>query len=66
MELFVFHFQQYYNACAPVHCGYTFTGRTATAIGVIVIVVSTIGGLATMLRVITPTLVTIVTNLDKT
>ena len=60
-----FSFEQYYNVCAPVHCSYTFTGRTATAIGAIVTMISTIGGLATMLRLVTPTLVTVCTKLIR-
>ncbi|UJR16996.1 hypothetical protein I4U23_003894 [Adineta vaga] len=47
-------FTRYYTACAPKYCTYSYTTRTYNYIGVITKMLSTIGGLIIVLRLITP------------
>ncbi|CAF1042277.1 unnamed protein product [Adineta steineri] len=53
----VYSFKDYYESCAPIYCSYTYTTRAITFIGMIIKLVSTIGGLILILRLITPQLV---------
>ncbi|CAF0767197.1 unnamed protein product [Adineta steineri] len=50
-------FEHYYESCAPIYCSYTYTTHTITFIAMIIKLVSTIGGLILILRLITPQLV---------
>jgi hypothetical protein len=58
-----FSHSRFYTACAPSYCTYSRNIRTKTIVGVILTLVSTIGGLTISLRVITPHLVTILFKL---
>ncbi|CAF1085874.1 unnamed protein product [Adineta steineri] len=53
-------FEQYYESCAPIYCSYTYTTRAITFIGMVIKLVSTIGGLILILRLITPQLVKLI------
>ena len=50
-------YNRYYESCAPSHCTYSHTIRTKTTVGVLITLVSMIGGLSVSLRLITPQLV---------
>lgn len=60
-----FSFDHYYNACAPIYCAYSFPARTTSLIGIIIKLLSTIGGLTLALRLITPQLVKAVFSLAR-
>jgi hypothetical protein len=49
-------FSQYYNACAPLQCTYTFTKRN-DFIYVITLLIGLFGGLIAILRIAAPTIV---------
>jgi hypothetical protein len=50
-------FSRYYEACAPSYCIYPSTIRTISFIGIVIKLVSMIGGLTVVLRLITPRLI---------
>lgn len=58
-------YHNYYDLCAPSYCAYSTTLRTQTNIGIITILLSTIGGLCTSLKLITPYLFQIVHHLFR-
>ena len=60
-----FSFERYYEACAPVKCTYPYITPTNSFINIVITLISTVGGLAALLRMITPTLVTSVFSLLK-
>lgn len=51
-----FSFHHYFNTCAPLSCIYSFPARTSSTIGIMIKLLSTIGGLTLALRLITPQL----------
>lgn len=53
-------YDNYYNLCAPSYCSYSTTLRAKTSVGIITILLSTIGGLCASLKLITPYLFQIV------
>ncbi|UJR20241.1 hypothetical protein I4U23_023372 [Adineta vaga] len=55
-----YSFEHYYHACAPIYCSYSVTERTKTFLGVIITLISIIGGLTIVLRLITAQLVELV------
>lgn len=61
-----FFFDRYYQACAPNYCTYSFTTRAADFAGIILILLSTIGGLIAALRVVTPLMINCVFRLLQT
>ena len=60
-----FSFEQYYKRCAPSVCKYTTTARRQDFFGVMLILISMIGGLAIALRIATPILVNTVLDYLK-
>ena len=60
-----FSFNHYYYACAPLYCSYSLTQHTSNVIGVILKMISTIGGLTMALRIVTPHMVAICKSLLK-
>lgn len=50
----VLSYQHFYKSCAPIYCSYSRTILKESAIGVIIILVSMIGGIVVSLRLITP------------
>ena len=50
-------YSHYYELCAPINCAYSETRRANSAIGIIMSLVSTIGGLHATLKLITPYIV---------
>ena len=58
-------FDRYYEACAPRHCTFTYTTRTNGFVQVTIKMVSMLGGLIVMLRLISPYLVKCVLYLLK-
>ncbi|UJR13165.1 hypothetical protein I4U23_000188 [Adineta vaga] len=57
-----YSFDHYYTACSPNYCTYSQTTR-AGAIGIILTLISTIGGLTVALRLITPQIIKLTSNL---
>jgi hypothetical protein len=49
-------FDHYYQVCAPIYCTHSHTARTITFTGTVIKLVSIIGGLTLVLRLITPQL----------
>ena len=47
-------YHHYYDICAPNYCSYSRTLRANTSVGIITLLLSTIGGLCASLRMITP------------
>ncbi|CAF1199869.1 unnamed protein product [Adineta ricciae] len=60
-----FSFGSYYNVCAPSYCTYTDKIHTYSLTGIIIKLVSMIGGLTVVLRLLTPALVKFVIHLIK-
>ncbi|UJR29678.1 hypothetical protein I4U23_017226 [Adineta vaga] len=58
-------YKSYYEFCAPNYCTYSFTIRAKNTIGVMITLLSMIGGLTVSLRLITPQLVKFVFRLFK-
>lgn len=56
-------YDSYYQACAPIYCTYSAVVNTETAGGVALRLVSTVGGLTVILRLISPQLVQITCRL---
>ena len=56
-------YHDYYDLCAPSYCAYSTTLRARTSVGIITILLSTIGGLCASLKLITPYLFQIVHHL---
>lgn len=52
-----YSYKQFYESCAPNYCTYSQRIRTKTSLGIIITLVSMIGGLTVSLRLITPFLV---------
>lgn len=50
-------YQQFYDACAPIYCSYSEKVRKESFIGIIITVISMIGGVVVSLRILTPYLV---------
>ena len=50
-------YNQFYHLCSPTHCIYTERRKTKHTIDIILIVISTIGGLTVSLRLLTPIMV---------
>ncbi|CAF0815426.1 unnamed protein product [Adineta steineri] len=50
-------YKNFYESCAPIHCTYSEKIRTKTIAGIILALMSVIGGLVVSLRLITPYLV---------
>jgi hypothetical protein len=59
----VYPYHRFYAACAPSYCTYSRIMQKKTIVGVILTLMSTIGGLTVSLRVFTPHLVTSVFSL---
>lgn len=47
-------YKLFFEACAPTHCTYSEKTRKYDSIGVIITLISTIGGIVVSLRIITP------------
>jgi hypothetical protein len=60
-----FSYDYFYEVCAPSYCTYSQVIHTKTVIGVIVTLISLIGGLIISLRLIIPRLVKFITGLLK-
>ena len=60
-----FSFEQYYKRCAPSVCKYTTTAQRKDFFGIMLILISMIGGLAIALRIATPILVNTVLDYFK-
>jgi len=58
-------YKQYYELCAPSYCTYSSTVRAKTTVGIIVSLISTIGGLCSSLKFITPYFVQFVGRLFR-
>ena len=58
-------YDNYYEICAPNYCTYSYSIRTKSAIGVMITLLSMLGGLIVSLRLITPQLVEFVFRLFK-
>ncbi len=58
-----FSYNRFYESCAPSNCTYSERIRTNTVVGVIITLVSMVGGLIAALRLITPQLVKLVYRL---
>ena len=56
-------YKQFYQSCAPSHCYYSEKIRTKTAFGIILTLISLIGGVSVSLRLVTPHLVKLLINL---
>ncbi|CAF1446796.1 unnamed protein product [Adineta steineri] len=54
---FVHSYELYWEACAPTSCSYTVTANKNNFVGIILIMISMIGGLSAALRLITPILI---------
>jgi hypothetical protein len=52
-----FSFDRYYKTCLPKHCAYSFTKRAKDSVGIVLLLVSSIGGLTEILLLITPLIV---------
>lgn len=50
-------YNSFYESCAPIYCTYSQTIRTKTIFGVLLTLISMIGGLIVSLRIITPHIV---------
>lgn len=53
----------FYEACAPMHCSYPQSIRKQSFLGVIVVLVSMVGGIVVSLRILTPHLVALILRL---
>ena len=60
-----FSFERYYEACAPVKCIYPHITPTNSFINIVITLISTVSGLAALLRMVTPILVTSAFSLFK-
>lgn len=58
-----YSYNRFYELCAPNYCTYSQKIHTHTITGVIITLVSMIGGLTVSLRLITPLLITFILNL---
>ncbi|CAF1500919.1 unnamed protein product, partial [Adineta steineri] len=54
---FVLSYEFYWKACAPTSCSYTVTAYKNNFAGILLIMISMIGGLSAALRIITPLLI---------
>ncbi|CAF1652155.1 unnamed protein product [Adineta ricciae] len=62
----VFSFEKYYEECAPNKCTYSQIVHTNSFVGIIMTLLSSIGGLIVALRLITPLLVKLIFILGQT
>ncbi|CAF1444229.1 unnamed protein product, partial [Adineta steineri] len=60
---FVLSYEFYWKACAPASCSYTVIANKNNFVGILLIMISMIGGLSVALRIITPILVNFVCGL---
>ncbi|CAF3993155.1 unnamed protein product, partial [Adineta steineri] len=60
---FVHSYELYWEACAPTSCSYTITAHKNNFAGIIIVMISMIGGLSAILVLITPILVNFVYGL---
>ncbi|CAF1040155.1 unnamed protein product [Adineta ricciae] len=58
-------YDQYYHSCAPSHCTYSERVRSKTTIGILIVLLSMIGGLAATLHLLTPYLYKFIFHLPK-
>ncbi|CAF0862711.1 unnamed protein product [Adineta steineri] len=58
-------YRSFFESCAPTYCTYSQRMRTENFLGVIIIIISMIGGLILSLRIVTPYLVKIIVGLMK-
>ncbi|CAF0945400.1 unnamed protein product [Adineta steineri] len=56
-------FEQHYEACSPNYCTYSYTTHTYDLLGIIIQMISMLGGLTVALRLITPQIVRIILRL---
>jgi hypothetical protein len=55
----------YWQECAPTYCTYSETVHTLDFSGIMVTIISMVGGLIAVLRVITPRVINFLCNLFK-
>ncbi|CAF1305597.1 unnamed protein product [Adineta ricciae] len=53
----ILSYEKFYESCAPLYCSYSQSVRKENFLGVIIVLVSAIGGIIVSLRIITPHLV---------
>lgn len=56
-------YQHFYEACAPIYCSYSQTIHKESFIGVIITLVSMLGGIVVSLRILTPLIVNFILRL---
>ncbi|UJR34784.1 hypothetical protein I4U23_027565 [Adineta vaga] len=61
----VLSYELFYKSCAPLYCSYSQKIRKTTFIGVIITLVSMLGGIVVSLRILTPYLVNLSLNFLK-
>lgn len=58
-------YQRFYEACAPIYCSYSRTIHKETFIGIIIQLISTIGGIVVSLRILTPHVVKLILSFSR-
>ena len=58
-------YDQYYHSCAPSNCTYSERVRSKTTIGILIALLSMIGGLAVTFHLLTPYLYKLIFHLPK-
>ncbi|CAF1529865.1 unnamed protein product [Adineta ricciae] len=53
----ILSYEQFYNSCSPIYCTYSEKIRKENILGVIIILISIIGGIIVSLRITTPNLI---------
>ncbi|UJR07206.1 hypothetical protein I4U23_011494 [Adineta vaga] len=53
----VLSYKQFYKSCSPIYCSYSETVRKQNTLGVMIILISMIGGIIVSLRILTPRLI---------
>lgn len=56
-------YEQFYQFCAPSHCSYAAKIHTKTGLGMVLTIISAIGGVRAVLRLVMPHLVKLLINL---
>ncbi|CAF1470536.1 unnamed protein product, partial [Adineta steineri] len=56
-------YQSFYESCAPIYCTYLRKMRTQSFVGVVIKLISTIGGIMALLRIVTPYLIKFILKL---
>ncbi|CAF1425963.1 unnamed protein product, partial [Adineta steineri] len=56
-------YQSFYESCAPIYCTYSKTIRTENFVDVVIKLISTIGGIVALLRIVTPYLIKFIAQL---